>query len=292
MKSNIHINQSKLSVLVTTVLLISSCAKVNYDDRKTAPTARSQEEQSAPVTTFNLLEKQSFQMTEGEIKEVQFDLGSPVQKDTQIVWSILKTDKTQNVDLQSRFKQSEGHYLVKTGEQIAILQIPSQDVDEIKQGNQNFQIQLKAVLTNEESLADLLLIDATKTNDEEEIAESQLAFDESTLQLKSNSAGEVYLILNTASKSDVRFHLQSEDDTAKASQDYVAINEDLIIKKGDAFAKVQIMSLKAACKDQKTLKLQVTELTGAKMITETALVTLPVDLKKDCLEKESSTTKD
>jgi hypothetical protein len=153
MKRNLF---TRLVITCASVVTMSSCAKVNYEGRPLgilgAPNAQQM--------SFQLSENNKFVMSEGEVREFQVEFVEAFTADISFVWTLMS--KSNDVDVNNRFKAITGNSKGKAGQKNVTVQISAVDVDKIRQGTQEFLIALTPENSPVSLPADLTLLDASK----------------------------------------------------------------------------------------------------------------------------------
>lgn len=147
---------SRLLIATAAIFALSACAKVNYEGRPLgilgAPLAKQRGVQGG--------ENNKFVMTEGEVREFQVEFVEALTADTNFVWTLMS--KAKDVNVSDRFKSITGNAIAKSGQKFVTVQIAAVDVDNIRQGTQEFLIDLTPDNSAVTLSADLTLLDASK----------------------------------------------------------------------------------------------------------------------------------
>jgi hypothetical protein len=153
MKRNLF---TRLVITCASVVTMSSCAKVNYEGRPLGILGAPKAQQMS----FQLSENNKFVMSEGEVREFQVEFVEAFTADISFVWTLMS--KSNDVDVNNRFKAITGNSKGKAGQKNVTVQISAVDVDKIRQGTQEFLIALTPENSPVSLPADLTLLDASK----------------------------------------------------------------------------------------------------------------------------------
>ncbi|MEQ1723048.1 MAG: Calx-beta domain-containing protein [Pseudobdellovibrio sp.] len=145
-----------LLIAVASVSALTSCAKVNYEGRPLGILGAPSAKQKGIQTGDN----NKFVMTEGEVREFQVEFVDALAADTNFVWTLMS--KSKDVDANKRFKSINGNAVGKAGQKNVTVKISAVDVDNIRQGTQEFLIALTPENSPTSLSADLTLLDASK----------------------------------------------------------------------------------------------------------------------------------
>jgi hypothetical protein len=197
---------TRLLISSIAVVAISSCAKVNYDNRPLGVFGVP----SADLKNLQLAENNKFVMTEGEVREFQVEFVDALAADTNFVWSLMA--KSSDVDVNKRFKASTGSSVGKAGQKNITLQISAVDVDNIRQGTQEFLIALTPDNSPVSLSADLSLLDASKM--------PVVSFTQNVVNSDERQEARLELQLSEKSTQPVVVEVNLVDGSAKRHRNY------------------------------------------------------------------------
>lgn len=281
----------QLSYVLAIGMVLSSCAKVNYDKKRSAKQISNQTQQNQAGETFQVVE-----MSEGETKTITLALNKVLSNAMKIKWSIAAGMDNAQVDVTKRFQATEGVLELKPGAANIEINLTAAMPDAEQQGDQLFVINMINE-AGQEKKAHLKLIDVKleETSTPPIVAETeaqvQVAFKDAELSLKADESGEITLVLDQEAKEDVLVEIYSEDNTAIAGQDYINLKQAVSIPAGQKESKIQIVVLSKACDQAKDFKIKMTKATGAKITTDAVKVSLATDSKVKCEAAATETKK-
>ncbi len=190
--------------------LMSSCAKVNYGGHAVGiNTDTAAANQNAKTRNLDG-NSNKFVMTEGEVREFQFEFAQELKADTSFVWTLIS--KSTDVNVSDRFKTVTGSILVKAGQRILNIQISSVAADNIKQGNQDFVIAFTPENAATSLTADLTLLDIQKL--------PIVSFSQNVVEVDEKNEAYLELQLNEASSEPVVVEVNLINGTALRHRDY------------------------------------------------------------------------
>ncbi|MBY0554839.1 hypothetical protein K2P97_09940 [bacterium] len=222
-----------------------------------------------PAPVISLTEKNKFVMSEGESVVLNLEFVEAFRENVRFNWAIEPTDR--KVVVAERFKTLGGSATALAGTNTLALDVSAVDIDNLKQGDQDFKIVLSiASQVIEINLAaDLLLIDKNKS--------PTASFAKDRIDLPASGGdGKATIVLNETSTLPIILDIETKDGTALDGKDYVGFKQTFVIKPGDLMIDIPVKLLpKDACLNETNFFINVTRHDNATMTKKEAVVLIP-----------------
>ncbi|AGH95914.1 Calx-beta domain-containing protein [Pseudobdellovibrio exovorus] len=236
------------------------------------PTPEPIPEPPAPVVVA-LVDGQRFIMSEGDTRNLTLHFVENFKQDMNFGWTIIP--KEQGIVVGERFKTLSGRMFATANTNYASIIVSAVDIDNLRQGDQEFEI----VLTPEERdagttlgnlKADLTLLDKVK--------QPSASYERDRISAAQGTIATAKVVLTESSTLPVVIEIETQDGSARADVDYAPVKQRVVVAPGLTSVEVPVRILpQTACKDASEFYLVVTQIENAEMASKRATISIAKD---------------
>lgn len=228
-----------------------------------------------PPPVIDLVPGQSFVMSEGDTRTLTLQFVETFRQDMSFNWAIVPKDSA--VAVAERFKTLNGRAGARAGTTTLDLDVAAVDIDNLRQGDQEFQIVLTEAASGRQvaqeprqMTADLTLLDKFK--------QPAARFEPEQITAPQGTVATAVILLNETSTLPITLDIETQDGSARAGEHYEAVRQTMVIAPGVNRLEVPVNILaQTACKENSELSVVVTRIENATMERTRATITIPRD---------------
>lgn len=215
-----------------------------------------------------LVDGQHFVMSEGDARRFNIQFVSNFTRNMDFSWNLVSVDP--NVQVPNRFKIYRGQSTAVAGSNILPIDVTAVDIDNLRQGDQEFMIELRPVGANLHYEAGLILLDKVK--------EPNARYERDLITIPQGRSDKAKIILSETTTQPVIIDIETQDGSAKENIDYVPVRQRIILNPGVTIGEIPLQILpQTECKPDSDFYLVVTRIENAVMTQTRAHIVIPQD---------------
>lgn len=221
-----------------------------------------------PPPVIDLVPGQRFVMSEGDTRTLTLQFVENFRQDAAFDWSLVSKDDAVNVA--DRFQTLSGRATARAGSNQLEISVAAVDINNRREGDQEFAISLNAVGLRLNLTADLTLLDKVK--------QPAARFERERITAPQGTVAVVKILLNETSTEPVSLNLKTQDGSARQGVHYEALEQTVVIAPQQTEVEIQVRILpQTACQEPSELALVATRVENATMERTRATIVIPKD---------------